>query len=250
MQQTLPVQYHYLAPFRQHFEQGVPALIYHKVGPRPGAVRLKGMYVSIKRFTLQMKEFHAAGFSTVDMAKTNSTPGNPGRHFAITFDDGYRNVFKNALEPMARYHFQAIQFLVPNLIGKVNEWDVREGEASEALMDEAEIRDWLGAGHQIGAHTMSHARLTRLSLRDAREEISSSKKSLEDNFGVPIEHFCYPYGDWNTAVRDLVQESGYKTACSTELGLNTQIVNPLSLFRIGVRYPSCSFKAIRARLFS
>ena len=33
--------------------------------------------------------------------------------------------------------------------------------------------------------------------------------------GKPIAHFCYPYGDWNEPVRDLVMEAGYLTACTT-----------------------------------
>ena len=36
------------------------------------------------------------------------------------------------------------------------------------LMDAAEIKDWLGAGHEIGAHSLTHPFLTRVSLREAR----------------------------------------------------------------------------------
>ena len=75
------------------------------------------------------------------------------------------------------------RFLVPNFIGKFNEWDLRDGEAAEPLMDTDQIREWLQAGHSIGSHSLTHARLTRLTLRDAREEIFASKKKLEDVFG-------------------------------------------------------------------
>jgi len=117
-------------------------------------------------------------------------------------------VFENALGPLALYKKTAIQFLVPSYIGKLNEWDLRDGETAEPLMDTEHIRDWLRAGHSIGSHSLTHARLTRLTLRDAREEIFASKKKLEDDFAVAIEHFCYPYGDWNEPVRDLVVEAG------------------------------------------
>ena len=138
--------------------------------------------------------------------------------------------------------------LVPGHIGKFNEWDVKLGEAREPLMSAGQVREWLAAGHEIGAHTMSHPFLTRVSFREAREEIFASKKKLEDVFGVAIRHFAYPYGDWNEPVRDLVREAGYVTACTTEFGLNTTDTHPLALKRIMARRRSISLKAIKARL--
>ncbi|MGO8896901.1 MAG: polysaccharide deacetylase family protein [Isosphaeraceae bacterium] len=90
---------------------------------------------------------------------------------ALTFDDGFCNAFEKALEPLAQHRLRALQFLVADAIGKLNEWDIREGEAPEPLMDAGQIRQWLQAGHGIGSHSLTHARLTRLSVRDAREEI-------------------------------------------------------------------------------
>jgi peptidoglycan/xylan/chitin deacetylase (PgdA/CDA1 family) len=87
-------------------------------------------------------------------------------------------------------------------------------------------------------------------VRDAHEEIVASKKKLEDLLGRPVEDFCYPYGDWNESVRDLVMEAGYRTACTTEFGVNTPPVSPLELRRITVRHPTRSFKALRRRLLS
>src|SRR5262249_59994971 len=112
----------------------------------------------------------------------------------------------------------AIEFLPVNFLGKSNEWDVGRGEASERIMDCAQVRDWLAVGHDIGSHTLTHPFLTRLAHDQAREEIRASKRKLEDLFGRAIEHFCYPYGDCNAAVRDWVMEAGYRTASTTEFG--------------------------------
>ncbi len=62
-------------------------------------------------------------------------------------------------------------------------------------MDERQIRDWLAAGHEIGAHTLTHPALAELPPERARAEIFDSRKLLEDRFGVPVRHFCYPYGE-------------------------------------------------------
>jgi len=42
------------------FEQGNPILTYHKVGPRPMRVRLKGLYLSAALFRQQLAELKAA----------------------------------------------------------------------------------------------------------------------------------------------------------------------------------------------
>jgi len=106
------------------------------------------------------------------------------------------------------------------------------------------VREWISAGHEIGSHSLTHPFLTRLTVEKAREEISASKKKLEDLFGKPIEHFCYPYGDWNETVRDLAQEAGYKTACTTDTGINGAEDSPFTLKRFTARYPSRNLKAL------
>jgi peptidoglycan/xylan/chitin deacetylase (PgdA/CDA1 family) len=244
----LPEYYHALRPFRAGFERGVPILTYHKLGPRPTGVRLKGLYVGAALFRKQMAELGAAGFTTPPLSELAAATENQRHWIGLTFDDGFRNVLRHGLEPLERHGFHAIQFLVSDLVGKSNEWEQRDGEVAEMLMDDAEVRVWLAAGHRIGSHTRTHPRLTRLTPAQAREEIVSSRKALEDRFGVRIEHFCYPYGDWNEAVRDLVAEAGYLTACTTEPGVNTGGSSPLTLRRFTARYPSRNFKALWRRL--
>jgi peptidoglycan/xylan/chitin deacetylase (PgdA/CDA1 family) len=247
MQISWPEHYHTLPPFRELFRTGVPILMYHKIAPRPRRVRLKGLYVTPDHFVRQLAELSENGFVSCSLAEA-CQDGPAAARVALTFDDGFRNVLQNALAPLARGGWRALQFLVPNCIGRLNEWDLRDGEAPEVLMDAAEVREWLGAGHAIGSHSLTHARLTRLTQRDAREEIFASKKKLEDTFGVAVEHFCYPYGDWNEAVRELVLEAGYRTACTTEFGVNTPATPPLTLHRITVRHPTRTLRTLKRKL--
>ncbi len=242
-----PTTYHTLKPFMDLFQTGVPVLMYHKISNPPARARLKGLYVRPERFALQLAELHQAGFVSCQPGAARENNG-PERRVTLTFDDGFRNVWEHALEPLAACRFSAIQFLVASFIGRLNQWDIREGEVREPLMDVAQVRDWLGAGHRIGSHSLSHPYLTRLSMRDAREEIVTSKKKLEDTFGVPVEDFCYPYGNWNAKVCDLVAEAGYRTACATDFGVNTPAVSPFALRRIMVRHPTRSLKVLKARL--
>lgn len=249
MSTQLPSTYASLGPFREYFGGGLPVLMYHKLGPRPPGVRLKGLYIGEKLFAQQLAELRQAGYRACDFdALANGVPAAAGR-IGISFDDGYVNVLKYGLGPLQEHGFQALQYIVADNIGGGNDWDLPAGEAYEPLMDQAQIREWLAAGHLIGSHTRSHAKLPELSVEQAREEIGASKKKLEDLFGVPILHFCYPYGFWNERVRDLVIEAGYRTATTTQFGLNDDATSPFELRRIMARYQSWGLRSLRQRLF-
>ena len=172
------------------------------------------------------------GYTSTTLDTVPNVTDNRARQIVITFDDGAESVFKNALDILARHRFRALQFIVAGLIGKRNEWDIAKGESPDRMMDEAQIREWLAAGHEIGSHTSTHPNLKRVPLAQAREEIFGSKKKLEDTFGAPVRHFCYPSGKWNEPVRDLVAEAGYLTACAVEFGVNTSATPRFALRRV------------------
>jgi peptidoglycan/xylan/chitin deacetylase (PgdA/CDA1 family) len=244
-----PRYYTSLGPFRELFGQGHAVLTYHHVGARPRGVRLKGLYVSPKLFGQQMAELKTEGLET-DAFGTGRLNQGRAKTVSITFDDGFADVYENALPVLREHGFRSIQFLVAELLGKTSEWQIRSGELPGALMDQTQIKDWLADSQEIGSHTLTHPWLTRVPMSQAREEISGSKKKLEDTFGRVVEHFCYPYGDSSPAIRDLVAEAGYKSACTTKFGVNASDADPFALKRITVRYPSRKLKNLGAWLRS
>lgn len=236
MQAGIPRYYTTLGPFAELFREGLPILTYHNLGRRPRGVRLKGLYLSTRLFHRQLSELKEAGYTSSSLDHWKSLAAPRSKALILTFDDGLANAWQHGAQTLTQLDFQAIQFLVAGLLGRTSEWHSAEGEVVEPLMDEVQIREWLAAGHQIGSHTLSHPWLTRLDVSRARREIADSKKSLEDRFGVAIRHFCYPYGDSNERVRDLVAEAGYHTACTTEFGVNTPATDSFRLQRITARY--------------
>jgi peptidoglycan/xylan/chitin deacetylase (PgdA/CDA1 family) len=223
---------------------GVPILMYHKVAtPRVGW-RGRGalLYVGAGLFRRQLQELRAAQVTCQTMSWAANTPDTTTANIVLTFDDGFENVFREALPALVGHGCRATVYLVADLLGKDNLWELPEGHARERLMDPVQVREWLTAGNSIGAHTLTHPRLTRLAPAVAREEISASKKKLEDLFGLEVSDFCYPYGDHNAAVCELVAEAGFRTATITKRGLNTAETPRLAMRRFMVRYPKWDLK--------
>lgn len=235
-----------LEPFRGVFRGGIPILCYHKVARKPRRAVFRSIYINPGLFASQMRQLRSAGFRSATLGEVMSTRSEAAA--VLTFDDGSLSVWRNALGSLADCGFKAINYLVSDRIGGINDWDTAKGEIPDALMDDAHVREWMAAGHEIGAHTRTHPRLSRIPLKQAREEIFGSKKSLEDRFGVPIRHFCYPYGDCSPGVRDLVQEAGYATAVTLVPGVCRAGADPLLLPRLGARAHSLNFRNLFTRL--
>jgi peptidoglycan/xylan/chitin deacetylase (PgdA/CDA1 family) len=73
----------------------------------------------------------------------------------------------------------------------------------------------------IGAHTLSHPRLTTHEAGFARHEIAESKARLQAELGIPIRHFAYPVGDPTSAGRrefGMAREAGFTSAVTTRPG--------------------------------
>lgn len=195
-----PDHYCELPPFAGEFRCGTPALLYHRLGCPPLFSRRRGLTLPTGLFTRQLTELRAGGFGGT----------------IITFDDGDASSLA-ALEPLRTHGFQAVQFLVSSRLGKKNDWD----GSGAVLMNETQVREWLAAGHLIGSHTLTHARLPALPPDEARDEIATSKRRLEDRFGVPVDQFAYPWGEWNERLADQVAAAGYHRAFTIEPGVNT-----------------------------
>jgi len=71
---------------------------------------------------------------------------------------------------------------------------------------------------EIGAHTISHPDLTKISLIEAKAQIEDSKKYLEDLLGHSVPMFCYPYGRCNQAIKKMVKDSGFIAARTCDPG--------------------------------
>lgn len=78
----------------------------------------------------------------------------------------------------------------------------------------AELREIAAAGHVVGAHGHSHRMLAALPSAEAREDIETSKRLVEDLLGQEVAHFSYPYGmrrHFGEDLRAFCRSIGFRT---------------------------------------
>ena len=68
---------------------------------------------------------------------------------------------------------------------------------------------------RIYNHTWSHADLIHASREKIDSELNMSQNQLETNLGVKTNIFTYPYGYFNTEVKEVLKEHGFIGAFST-----------------------------------
>ena len=74
----------------------------------------------------------------------------------------------------------------------------------------------------IGAHTMSHMALAKLSASQSHAEIVGSIRRTEQELDRPCRHFCYPYGGADSATErefDIVSRLDLETGVTTRKGV-------------------------------
>ncbi|MEY4749923.1 MAG: hypothetical protein RIQ60_2137 [Pseudomonadota bacterium] len=155
-----------------------------------------------------------------------------GKVVGITLDDGYQNNVVHALPALMRHGFSATCYVISRAIGQTNEWDHVNGVPTKTLMSDNELRTWLSAGMHIGAHSQHHRDLNTLDDSTAREEIFGCRDDLEERFGQPVDHFCYPYGRYTARDVALVRQAGYQTATTTQRGRYHAGDDPLEIRRV------------------
>lgn len=209
--------------------------MYHKVGACPNGALVPHHYVGTARFERQIRALVKFGFQTIKLHDVLNHRDTVSKPICLTFDDGYENFATEAVPILKQQGQTATVFVVSGLIGNTNEWDTKLGDQPERLMSPEKILELDALGFEFGSHSVTHARLTKVNQNEATQEICESQKNLAELLSKPIDTFCYPYGSHNEAIRRIVQNCGYKLACSVEKGWNHETTDPYRLKRINVR---------------
>lgn len=209
--------------------------MYHQIDlPAPRGTPYRSLVVHPASFRRQMLWLRRLGYR--GLAMRDLMPYLQGRTsgkvIGITFDDGYCNVFKNALPVLEECGFTATNYFVAAQVAGSNVWDRSNGVAPSALMSADQIRQWAAAGMEVGSHTVDHLNLPDLTLLQVQQQLVESKLQLEALSGQPVTAFCYPYGHENSQLRQCVAAAGYTNATTTAAGLARYDDDPFGLPRV------------------
>ena len=168
----------------------IPILLYHRIDISPTDSRY---YVTPEKFEAQMKLLHDWEYTIITTTQLVQaiTQGTalPPRPMLITFDDGHLDNYTAAFPIMQKYGFTGVLYLVTNYIG------------ADQYMDTAQALEMYNAGWEVGSHSQNHYDLTKLDPDKQRAEIVESRTILEQQLGIPILTFAYPFGAKDPATR-------------------------------------------------
>lgn len=88
-------------------------------------------------------------------------------------------------------------------------------------LDRGDVNELYRRGHQIGGHSLSHAKLFELSQPQLDLQVCGNLQLLRAYKWWPTTH-AYPFAQYNTTIRKTVQQCGYCNARSTSAGLKSE----------------------------
>ncbi len=156
-----------------------------------------------------------------------SNPPKPG--FAISFDDGYEDVYQHAFPVLKKIGKTACVFM----IGDPGHADRSELANNKNFLTISQLRELHAAGWEIGFHTQTHCDLRKLTDSELEAEISDGKKKLEEKLGFTVRYFAYPRGLSSKRIIDAVMRAGFEAAFTID-GPRERGEKPYTLSRLSV----------------
>lgn len=150
-------------------------------------------------------------------------------YFHLSFDDGFRNVCRNALPILKKLAIPAVMFVPTSMISADYEvarrycLDIANYPNVIEMATWDDLRAAQDEGFEIGSHTRTHARLADISNDGARlsEEVVGSKIDLEDRLGIECRYISWPFGtsrDVDRAALAAIRAAGYSACFSASRG--------------------------------
>jgi len=206
--------------------QACVIFIYHKVGDN----RTPSTNVSIKLFKEQMAYLKKHAYNVISLKRLvyflKNKKDLPKKCVVLTFDDGYKSIYKNAFPVIRKYGYPITVFLPTEAIEK----------HYPDYLTMQQIRQMMDYGVDFESHSYSHPRFTSPPKGLIGENYYNWIKSdIQRSINFFIKHFNYrpyafaiPYGDYNKTVIKVAKDLGF-TAILTQDATNLDKNTPLWL---------------------
>jgi len=184
--------------------------MYHHVSSTVPADPLQfGLTVTTADFGQQLDYLRSHGYTSITLADLFDAMYHngplPPKPVILTFDDGYEDAFTDAFPLLQERGFKGTFAIVTGFVG------------SPGYLTWEQIKAMAGAGMEFASHTVNHIDLNIASEETIRDELASSKRTLEEQLRRPVDFFVYPSGEpfrsgseaRQQAVIGLLGETGY-----------------------------------------
>jgi len=190
--------------------QKIIPLVLHRVVPNGTGIGFEDIEVSTLGKIIEVCRGRCVSLresSPFDMSRWN--------RFLLTFDDGNVSDYEIALPILSRMNCMAAFFIVVEKIGTPHH------------LSWSQVRELHDAGMTIGSHSLSHPDMRKLDPAGQRRELLVSRLRIEQELGVSVTSFSFPFGKFNSDLLRLARDAGYSTICTSRHGVANSISSPL-----------------------
>jgi peptidoglycan/xylan/chitin deacetylase (PgdA/CDA1 family) len=185
----------------------------------PGYVRY---VVKEAAFREQLAHLRARNFDVMAVGEALAKTDETRPCAVLTFDDGCETDLLVAAPLLVEANFGATFYVTVKHLGR------------RGYLSESQLRELSDLGFEIGSHSMNHIFLHDLTTEQIRAEVFGSKERLEEITGKPVVHFSCPGGRWDKRVSRIVEEAGYESLVTSQIGLNSQASDRFRLARVPI----------------
>lgn len=243
----------------------VTIILYHRISAKLFERHLK--YLSREYSIISLEEF-------IEAKKEKDMRKLPVKPIVITFDDGAK-VNYSLKKVIQQYNVPVTMFVCSDIIGtnrhywfshsdklttdltKVADakrlsllsqvgFDEKKNYDTAEALSGTEITDLINSGVSIQSHTLTHPVLPMCDDLKAEIEITKSKANLEEKFGIKVDYFSYPNGDYCPRDVAICKKAGYLAGVTVDLGFNDVDTDVYRLKRIGI-YDNASVNQLAVR---
>ncbi|MBW3733576.1 polysaccharide deacetylase family protein [Aeromonas dhakensis] len=219
----------------------MPVIMYHRFIEHESEKGVHGTWMPIAMFEKHLRLLKWLGYETLtfrDLADKGFIHRLQygKRYLMITADDGYQDNLTRMLPLLEKYGYKAVVYVVTG--EGYNRWDVEQASNPDTrvdLMNGEQLKALVASGHvEIGGHTLTHPRLSKLAPEQQAHEIQENKRQLETLLGHPLLSFAYPYGDMDESAKAQAMAAGYRFAVATNSGPRAMHQDPFRIRRIAI----------------
>jgi peptidoglycan/xylan/chitin deacetylase (PgdA/CDA1 family) len=207
----------------------INAFIYHRFGNE----KYPSTNIDMQTFRQQLEYLHENNYQVLTFAKAveklRSQGSIPEKTAVLTVDDGYKSFQTEAVPLLDQYGYKATVFVCTDYVGR------------SGYLSWEDIRALRKKGYEFGNHSHSHAHFLNGSEAETRErflaDLNQSEKIFRQELGSKPSLYCYPYGEYNPDMQQILKERGYQAAAAQKSG----VIYPGSDLFALPRFPMTSY---------